>query len=95
MDWIAVNRIAVDTPEDAERIVNAFRHRTGKVDLQPGFLKLEVWREEGGKEVLILTRWRERADFVAWTESPAFREAHHRAAGTPGSAGGSVYEVVL
>jgi heme-degrading monooxygenase HmoA len=95
MPWIAVNRIAVDTPEDADRIINAFRHRTGKVDLQPGFLRFEVWREDASHEVMILTRWQRKEDFVAWTESPAFREAHHRAAGSPGSPEGSVYEVVL
>ncbi|MCI4354067.1 MAG: antibiotic biosynthesis monooxygenase [Thermoplasmata archaeon] len=95
MSWIAVNRISVDTPADADRIVDAFRHRTGKVDLQPGFEHFEVWREESGREVMVLTRWRDRADFGAWTESAAFREAHHRAKGAPGSPDGSVYEVVL
>ena len=95
MPWIAVNRISVETPEDADRIVEAFRHRTGKVDLQPGFLQFEVWREEAGREIMILTRWKERADFVAWTESAAFREAHSRAKGAPGTPDGSVYQVVL
>jgi heme-degrading monooxygenase HmoA len=95
MPWIAVNRISVDTPADADQIVEAFRHRTGKVDLQPGFLQFEVWREEASREVLILTRWRAKSDFVAWTESPAFREAHQRAHSAPGTPGGTVYEVVL
>ena len=95
MPWIAVNRITVDTPDEAERIVEAFRHRTKKVDLQPGFLHFEVWREEASREVVILTRWRHKEDFVAWTESAAFREAHHRAVGAPGSPAGSLYEVVL
>ncbi|MCI4355474.1 MAG: antibiotic biosynthesis monooxygenase [Thermoplasmata archaeon] len=95
MTWIAVNRISVDSSADADRIVEAFRHRTKKVDLQPGFLKFEVWREEASHEVMIVTRWQQRADFVAWTESAAFREAHHRAQGAPGTPGGSVYEVVL
>jgi len=95
MSWIAVNRIAVDTAADADRIVEAFRHRAGKVDLQPGFERLDVWREEEGKEVMVLTHWTRREDFVAWVEGPAFREAHARAHGAPGSAAGTVYESVI
>lgn len=95
MPWIAVNRITTETPDDAHRLIEAFRHRSGKVDLQPGFQSFEVWREEAGHEVLVLTRWARREDFVAWTESEAFREAHRRAAGAPGSPEGTVYEVAL
>lgn len=95
MTWVAVNRISVDTPEEAEQIVDAFRHRTGKVDLQPGFRKFELWREEGGREVMVLTHWEHKEDFARWVESPAFREAHRHAAGAPGQGAGSLYEVAL
>jgi heme-degrading monooxygenase HmoA len=95
MAWIGVNRISVDSAQDADRIVEAFRHRSGKVDRQPGFLSLEVWREEEGKEVMVLTRWSRKEDFLGWVESAAFREAHLRAEGAPGRGGGSLYEVVV
>jgi heme oxygenase (staphylobilin-producing) len=95
MSWAAVNRITVESPADADRMVERFRHRAGKVDLQPGFLNFEVWREEEGKEILVLTRWARKQDFVSWVESDAFREAHKPARGSPGSAAGTVYEIVL
>jgi heme-degrading monooxygenase HmoA len=82
-------------PEEADQLVSAFRHRSGKVDQQPGFLKFELWREAEGREVLVLTHWRDRADFEHWVESPAFREAHRHAAGAPGQGAGSLYEVAL
>jgi len=95
MAWVLVNRISVDSPDEADRIVEAFRHRAGKVDQQPGFLGIEVWREEEGKEVMVSTRWRNKEDFQIWVNGPAFREAHRRAEGGPGRAAGSAYEIVI
>jgi heme-degrading monooxygenase HmoA len=37
------------------------------------------FRVARGREEGFLGAWRERADFVAWTESPAFSRAHGRA----------------
>jgi heme-degrading monooxygenase HmoA len=95
MVWVAINRIHVDTPAEAEQVLEAFRHRSGKVDLMPGFLQFEVWREEEGREVLVLTRWQRKEDFQAWVESPAFRHAHAHASSSPGTGDGSVYEVAI
>jgi heme-degrading monooxygenase HmoA len=93
--WIGINRIRTDTPEEADALIERFRHRSGKVDLQPGFVRFEAWREESGTEVMILTRWQRREDFLAWTESEAFRHAHARVEGAPGRAQGELYEVVI
>jgi len=95
MVWVLVNRISVDASDEADRIVEAFRHRAGKVDQQPGFLGIEVWREEDGKEIVVSTRWQRKEDFQAWLGSPAFRKAHERAEGGPGKAAGSAYEIVI
>ena len=95
MAWVLVNRISVDSPSEADRIVEAFRHRAGKVDQQPGFLGLEVWREASGREVVVSTRWERQQDFQAWVDSPTFREAHQHASGGPGRAAGAAYEVVI
>ena len=95
MPWMAVNRITVESPADADRVIEAFRHRAGKVDLQPGFLGIEVWRHHEGKEVLVATRWQRREDFEAWVDGPAFRQAHARAGEAPGTAHGSLYEQAI
>ena len=95
MTWVLVNRISVNSSDEADRIVEAFRHRAGKVDEQPGFLGFEVWREQDGREVMVSTRWRHKEDFQSWINSPAFRQAHERAEGGPGRAAGSAYEIVI
>ena len=95
MTWTAVNRISVESPQEADRLVEVFRHRTGKVDLQPGFRGFELWREASGKEVLVITRWEHRQDFDSWVSGPVFREAHARSRGAPGDSTGSVYEVMI
>jgi heme oxygenase (staphylobilin-producing) len=95
MTWVAINRITVATPDEAQRLLEAFRHRSGRVDLAPGFESFEVWREEADSEVLVLTRWRRREDFQAWVDSPAFRAAHAHAHDAPGSGQGAVYEVAI
>lgn len=95
MSWVLVNRISVDSPDQADRLVEAFRHRSGQVDQQPGFAGIEVWREEKGTEVMVSTRWGRKEDFEAWVSSAAFRRAHGQAEGGPGRAAGMAYEVVL
>jgi heme-degrading monooxygenase HmoA len=95
MPWIGINRIRTDSPEEADALIERFRHRSGKVDRQPGFVSFEAWREESGTEVMILTRWQGREDFLAWTDSEAFRHAHAHAEGAPGRGHGELYEVVI
>jgi heme-degrading monooxygenase HmoA len=95
MPWVGVNRIRTESPAEADQLVEMFRNRSGRVDRQPGFLQFELWREESGNEVMVLTRWERKEDFLAWTESEAFRHAHANAEGAPGRAGGSIYEVAI
>lgn len=95
MAWGSVNRIRVETPEVAGRVLAAFSHRTGAVDHQPGFLGFDVWRGVDGHEVVAVTRSQRREDFVAWVEGPAFRSAHQQVGEGRGTAAGTLYEVAL
>jgi heme oxygenase (staphylobilin-producing) len=95
MVWTAVNRIRVKTPAEGDRLVAAFQHRAGKVDLQPGFRGFELWREEGGTEVTTVTTWDRKEDFQAWVNSHAFKQAHEKADDAPGEATLSIYEVLV
>ena len=56
MTWGLVHRIAVGSPEEVDRIVEAFRRRAGSADRQPGSLGPEGRREAGGTVVLVPTR---------------------------------------
>ena len=66
-------------PGRADDLVAAFRRRAGLVDAFDGFLGLEVWqsdRDEG--EILMVSRWRDRAAFKAYMRSAAHRVSHDR-----------------
>jgi heme oxygenase (staphylobilin-producing) len=63
-----VNRLPVKEGA-AGRLVERFAEGRGHVQRFPGFLSMEVMRSEAGDEVLVVTRWRNRASFDAWGRS--------------------------
>ena len=76
--YISVSRLRVK-PDAVEELVTAFRNRLGAVDEFDGFEGLEVWasdREPG--DVLMVSRWRDRACFTAYMRSDAHRISHAR-----------------
>jgi heme-degrading monooxygenase HmoA len=56
----------------ADRVVERFRESRGNVQGFPGFRSMEVLMAEAGDEVLVITRWRDRAAFEAWVHSEEF-----------------------
>ena len=65
--------------ERAEELVVAFRGRAGLVDRADGFVDLEVWRSDrDAEEVLMVSRWSDRAAFTAYMRSAAHRASHDR-----------------
>ena len=88
---VVTNRIPV-APGWEEKFEDRFRERVHLVDQSPGFIRNEVHRprpmkfdREGGGWIAdperdafyeVKTWWRTFEDFVAWTKSPSFREAH-------------------
>lgn len=88
---VVTNRIPVATGYEID-FEDRFRNRAHLIDQSPGFVRNEVHRPrpmrfdtESGKWVddpdsqgyyEVKTWWRSFEDFVAWTESPAFAEAH-------------------
>jgi len=76
--YVSMSRLRV-AAERADDLVAAFRRRVGLVDEFDGFLGLEVWqsdRDEG--EILMVSRWRDRAAFKAYMRSDAHRVSHDR-----------------
>jgi heme-degrading monooxygenase HmoA len=53
----------------AGRIVERFAESRGHVQRFPGFVSMEVLRSEEDGEVLVVTRWQNRASFDAWVRS--------------------------
>ena len=76
--YVSVSRLRVEVHE-VDRLIHAFRERVGLVDAFPGFMGLEVWRSDRSPdEVLMVSRWRTRADFTAYMKSDAHRQSHDR-----------------
>ncbi len=57
----------------AGRILERFAESRGHVQRFPGFVSMEVMRSEGDDEVLVVTRWQNRASFEAWVRSEELR----------------------
>jgi heme-degrading monooxygenase HmoA len=53
----------------AGRIVERFAESRGHVQRFPGFVSMEVLRSDDDGEVLVVTRWQNRASFDAWVQS--------------------------
>lgn len=69
-------RVAHDRSDD---LIAAFRRRAHLVDSAPGFIDLEVWRSDRDPdEVLMVSRWRDRAAFTAYMRSAEHRVSHDR-----------------
>ena len=76
--YVSMSRLRIDA-ERSDELVRAFRNRLGAVDGHDGFLSVEVWRSDRDRsEVLMVSRWRERADFKAYMRSADHQRSHDR-----------------
>lgn len=77
--FVTMSRIPVreDHWTDVE---DRFKNRLGLVDKAPGFLRNIVLRPVDGTTdcYIVMTLWKDRGAFEAWTKSDAFIEAHYR-----------------
>ena len=53
----------------ADTIVERFAESRGQVQGFPGLVSMEVLKSGEGDEVLVITRWQNRASFDAWVRS--------------------------
>jgi heme oxygenase (mycobilin-producing) len=105
---IVTNRIPVAEGHEID-FEDRFRRRIGLVDQAPGFIRNEVHRpkpmklDHGTGEwspdpenkgyYEVKTWWRSFDDFVAWTKSESFREAHRNRAPKEMFRGPNVLEI--
>jgi len=76
--YVSMSRLRIP-PEDAPGLVAAFRRRARLVDAAEGFVDLQVWQSDRDPgEVLMVSRWRDRACFTAYMRSPQHRASHDR-----------------
>ena len=76
--YVSMSRLRVP-PEHATRLVAAFQRRARLVDHADGFVDLEVWRSDREPgEIIMVSRWRDRAAFKEYMRSDAHRISHDR-----------------
>src|SRR3712207_6792239 len=76
--YVSMSRLRV-APERVDELVAAFERRAHLVDDAPGFVDLEVWRSDRDPgEVIMVSRWRDRAAFRDYMRSDAHRISHDR-----------------
>jgi heme oxygenase (mycobilin-producing) len=76
--YVSVSRLRVPA-ERAPELVAAFRRRAHLVDQAPGFVDLQVWQSDRDPtELMMVSRWHDRAAFASYMRSPAHRASHAR-----------------
>jgi len=76
--YVSVSRLRVER-DRVEQLVAAFRDRLGAVDAHEGFVDLQVWRSDRDPgELLMVSRWRDRACFSAYMRSADHQRSHER-----------------
>lgn len=81
--FIAMNRFKVATGKE-EAFEAVWKNRDSSLSEMPGFVEFRLLRgprneEEDHTLYASHTVWRSREDFVAWTRSENFRQAHKNA----------------
>ena len=76
--YVSLSRLRI-APDRAAELVAAFRDRLGAVDAHNGFVDLQVWQSDRDPgELVMVSRWRDRAAFTAYMRSADHRASHDR-----------------
>ncbi|MEL7279377.1 MAG: antibiotic biosynthesis monooxygenase [Pseudomonadota bacterium] len=81
--YIAMNRFKVKEGFE-EAFENVWKSRESSLEDNPGFVSFNLLRgafheDEGYTLFASHTHWETEADFIAWTKSQSFRDAHKNA----------------
>ena len=96
-DYVVASEIAV-AAESGPVLEAAFAHRLREVENHDGFRRLEVWRDcRTPGRYLMVSWWRDAADYRSYMRSDAHRRSHARIPGAPHQPKGvavNLFEVV-
>lgn len=74
--YLVTNRVYV-AEGWGETFEERFRQRAGRIERNPGFVRMEILRPEAeGLPYLVQSAWESKEAFDAWVGSEDFREAH-------------------
>ena len=72
-----MNNIPV-TEEGRPLLEYRFKNRAGLIESEPGFIAIRVLRPIKSDTYVILTVWQKESDFLKWTNSKSFHQAHNK-----------------
>jgi heme-degrading monooxygenase HmoA len=76
--YVSMSRLRIEV-ERADELVRAFRARARLVDHAEGFVDLQVWQSDrDAGELIMVSRWRDRAAFTAYMRSDDHKTSHAR-----------------
>jgi heme-degrading monooxygenase HmoA len=76
--YVSLSRLRIPV-ERADELVSAFRARARLVDRADGFVDLQVWQSDrDAGELVMVSRWRDRAAFTAYMRSQDHKTSHAR-----------------
>ncbi|VAX01979.1 hypothetical protein MNBD_GAMMA22-2589 [hydrothermal vent metagenome] len=76
MNYMVANRVFVKQ-EYCQEFEQRFRDRSGQIDKQPGFIRMEVLKPKSeNTPYVILTLWHDEQAFNNWVGSDDFKMAH-------------------
>ena len=73
--FVAMNQFSVNAGREAE-FEEGWRTRESYLQEFDGFVHFALLKGDEQGDYISHTIWRSRADFIAWTQSEAFRKAH-------------------
>ena len=74
--FVVMNRFPVN-PDCAEQFEIRIRNRPGRVEKQPGFIRVQLLRPAAPDlPYIVATFWESQADFEAWVKADSFTEKH-------------------
>lgn len=73
--FLAISSLEVP-PDRHDELEKQFRQRSKLVDEHEGFRRLELVKQKGGNEYLLLLHWDSQEDFKAYVKHPDFDHAH-------------------
>ena len=76
MHYVVANRVFVK-PEYHQEFENRFRQRTGQINNQPGFVRMEILKPQSDDTpYVVMTHWENEQVFQNWVGSDDFKLAH-------------------
>jgi heme-degrading monooxygenase HmoA len=76
--YVSMSRLRLPEAHVPE-LLQAFKDRAGLVDSAEGFINLEVWHSDrDAEEVIMVSRWAERAAFTSYMRSSEHQASHDR-----------------